>query len=145
MPIEACSQSEHVAFVLTKHGSHCGHMKGLWPWKQSWLDALVMQFFATILAGGQPGSGESPPEELDAAIPGTGSSLLRGDSADEGALPVSSVSARLLNKASTMWQPGSGESPPEELDAAIPGTGSSLLSGDSADEGALASCAEVSA
>ena len=49
MPIEQCSNSPHVAFVLTKHGSHCGHMKGLWPWKQSWLDALCMQFFKAIL------------------------------------------------------------------------------------------------
>ena len=50
--MEQCSDSPHVAFVLTKHGSHCGHMKGLWPWKQSWLDALVMQFFKAILTPG---------------------------------------------------------------------------------------------
>lgn len=50
--MQECSSSAHVAFVLTKHGSHCGHMKGLWPWKQSWLDALVMQFFEAILTPG---------------------------------------------------------------------------------------------
>ena len=63
--MEQCSGSPHVAFVLTKHGSHCGHMKGLWPWKQSWLDALVMQFFKAILT---PGDAQISDPVIDEAL-----------------------------------------------------------------------------
>ena len=45
MPIKECKASEHVLFVLTKFGSHCGHMQGWWPLGQSWLDVIVIEFF----------------------------------------------------------------------------------------------------
>lgn len=49
MPIQECQASKHVMFVLTKFGSHCGHMQGWWPLGQSWLDIIVMEFFKAIL------------------------------------------------------------------------------------------------
>ena len=121
MPIEECRASEHVAFVLTKHGSHCGHMKGLWPWKQSWLDALVMQFFATILADGRPGAGQML--SADSMLPGselaTGHSddtegelslryLHLGQLASSVALPASlqCQHAEVSTGLSQGWQPG---------------------------------------
>ncbi|KAK9813687.1 hypothetical protein WJX73_003815 [Symbiochloris irregularis] len=51
MPTQQCQGSSHVLFVLTKFGSHCGHMQGWWPLGQSWLDVVVMDFFNAVLKG----------------------------------------------------------------------------------------------
>ena len=55
MPIKECEANDNTVFVLTKFGSHCGHMQGWWPLGQSWLDIVVMEFFKAILTKhGQP-------------------------------------------------------------------------------------------
>ena len=59
MPIKESQANQHVMFVLTKFGSHCGHMQGWWPLGQSWLDVITMEFFRAILVQG--GRHPAPP------------------------------------------------------------------------------------
>lgn len=49
-PTAECKQSAYVIFCSTRYGSHCAHLRSWWPYKYSWLDCVVPEFFGAILA-----------------------------------------------------------------------------------------------
>ena len=49
-PKVECSKNPFTLFALTYDGSHCSHLSGIWPFGHSWLDHVVGEWFAAILA-----------------------------------------------------------------------------------------------
>ena len=49
-PEQQCRESGYVVFCCTRYGSHCSHLRSWWPYKYSWLDIVVPEFFRAVLA-----------------------------------------------------------------------------------------------
>jgi len=59
-PTSECKQSAYVIFCSTRYGSHCAHLRSWWPYKYSWLDCVVPEFFGAVLAQKEGGQKELP-------------------------------------------------------------------------------------
>lgn len=71
-PEEECRSSEYVIFCCTRYGSHCAHLKSWWPYRYSWLDIVVPEFFRAILDRRDEHSsqGDASPQASRSSCPG---------------------------------------------------------------------------
>lgn len=59
-PESECKNSNFVSFICTRYGSHCAHLRSWWPYKYSWLDIVVPEYFRAVLAQSRQKVPEQP-------------------------------------------------------------------------------------
>ncbi|KAK9904886.1 hypothetical protein WJX75_004869 [Coccomyxa subellipsoidea] len=49
LPIDECRKNQNTVLAVTRHGGHCAHLQGLWPFNPSYIDESAVIFLKAVL------------------------------------------------------------------------------------------------